>query len=123
MDAQERGEVREMIHGVLEGWQQATIERENLIHASLNSIDKRLDKINGTVAKNVMDIEELRIKGFRHVIDCPAMPKIEKIEQEIIGSWIRKHWKLALLIFTITLFVSYSLFELLGIKEILSYLK
>lgn len=123
MEQNERTEVRDMIHDVLEGWQQATVERENLIHASLNSIDKHLAKLNGSVAEHSKAIEELHTNNRLHIVDCPAMPKIEKLEENDIGLWIKGHWKLFIAMVVSTLFVAYSLFDLFSIKEIISLIK
>lgn len=95
--------------------------RFNVVDGDNKQINDHLAELNGTVKEHTKEIDDLKLKEGLHIVACPAMPKIEALEKEIIGSWVRKHWKLALLIFVVTLFVSYSLFELFGIKEIASY--
>jgi hypothetical protein len=123
MTQQDRTEIREMIHGILSGWQAATIAREEVTNTNLQEIRDHLKKINGHVADNVKDIQELKLREGLHISECPAMPKIEELEKEIIGPWIHKHWKLAVILAILSLFIAYSMFELFSIKEIISFLK
>lgn len=64
------------------------------IHGLLKSLDegnarieRRLDKLNGTVADHVEKIHRLEVEGFKHVIDCPQKKRIlaldEKITEEV----------------------------------------
>lgn len=130
MDIEERSEVRDMIHGILDGWQEATVQRENLIHKSLNSIDKHLAKLNGSVAEHTQEIQDLKLKEGLHVADCPVMPLIKKLDTEVetlkieaFTIWVKKHWKMSIFIGVISLYAIYNIFSVLSIKEIVDYIK
>lgn len=102
MTQNDRTETRDMIHDVLDGWQEATIQRENLIHQSLNSIDTRLAKINGTILEHNKAIANLKISDALHIAECPAMPKIESIEKNLAWyNFIKGNPKLMIIILTI----------------------
>ena len=49
MNTTDRTEVREMIHSTLEGWEKATVARENMTLVALEKIESHLGKINGKV--------------------------------------------------------------------------
>lgn len=103
--------------------------RFNVVDGDNKEINDHLKKLNGSVEEHAKQLVDLRIKEELHIAECPAMPLIAEVKTNInkiqadvnIGGWFKKHWKLSLLIFIITLFVSYSLFELFGIREIASY--
>jgi hypothetical protein len=116
----DREEVREMIHDMLSGYHALITSQNDITNISLGEIKDHLKKLNGSVSEQAREIEELKVADVKHIVDCPAMPKIEALEKEIIGSWLRKHWKLALIIFLATLFVTNALVDFLGIKGILS---
>jgi hypothetical protein len=81
MNVQDRTEVREMIHGILSGWQAATIAREDLTNNHLEVISNRLDKINGSVAKH----EKAIIENLPHtVLHCTQAEVIGRIEKAIL---------------------------------------
>jgi hypothetical protein len=52
MTTKDRTEVREMIHNTLEGWEKATIARENMTLTALEKIELHLGKINGKVSEH-----------------------------------------------------------------------
>jgi hypothetical protein len=82
MDAQERSEVREMIHGVLSGWEAATIAREDLINANLEGIKDHLKRLNGSVSKH----EQLISDNLPHTIaKCSQTETIEKLKEALVS--------------------------------------
>jgi hypothetical protein len=81
MDADERHEVREMIHGILSGWEAATIARDDVTNANLTGIKERLDRINGTVARHETVISE----NLPHdIANCPQADTIQEIRDNMI---------------------------------------
>ena len=82
MDANERGEVRDMIHGILSGWEAATIARDDLINVNLEGIKEHLSRLNGSVAKH-----EEKINGnLPHTIaNCAQKETIEELKLAITG--------------------------------------
>jgi hypothetical protein len=93
---------------------------QDVMKIEFRTIKEKQDKTNGKINQHAEKISELEKNDIRHVVDCPAMPKIEQLEKEIIGSWLRKHWKTAILIFIGILWLSYSLFALISIEDILN---
>ena len=137
MEAEERTEVRNIIHDILEGWQEATVQREkatiareNLIHQSLNSIDTHLQKLNGSVAEHTFAITDLKRKDDLHIVDCPVMPLVKKLDKEVetlkieaFTVWIRQHWKLSIFLSVLSLYIIYNLFAVLSLKELINLIK
>jgi uncharacterized DUF497 family protein len=81
MTTPERTEVREMIHGILSGWQAATIARDDLMNNHLGIISERLDKINGSVAKH----EKLITENLPHtILHCTQADSIETIKKVLL---------------------------------------
>jgi len=66
---------------------------------SSDRIDNHLAKLNGQVTETVKDISNLKIKNANHIIECPAMPKIEAIQNDL-GEYrfAKNHPKLMVLI-------------------------
>jgi hypothetical protein len=83
MEVQERSEVREMIHGILDGWHEASVAREKLIYVSLNNIDSHLEKLNGKVAAHEKTILENLPHSINH---CPQTKTIDEIKDAITGA-------------------------------------
>ena len=82
MTQQDRSEVREMIHGILSGWEAQTVAREDLISMSLQNIDSHLGKINGKVQEH----ERIIIKNIPHTIDhCPQDATIKEIRDNMVS--------------------------------------
>ena len=78
MTQKERNEVREMITITLSGWQEATVQRENLIHQSLNKIDEHLEKLNGSVSEH----EKIINQNIPHTIaQCPQAKIIDELKE------------------------------------------
>ncbi|TSA51970.1 MAG: hypothetical protein D4R45_07720 [Planctomycetaceae bacterium] len=84
MDKEERGEVREMIHGILSGWQAQTVAREELTNVHLSGIRDHLERLNGSVKNNADDIED-----NKEEIDCLKL-KIA-VDKEIKKRWWQKY--------------------------------
>lgn len=85
MTPQDRSEVREMIQGVLSGWNDATVQREKLILLSLNNIDSHLDRLNGKVAAHEKTILENLPHGIQHCTQTEAIQEIHDIMIEDKG--------------------------------------
>jgi len=83
MEATDRTEIREMIIGVLSGWHSETVLREITTNKSLDKIEKHLEQLNGKVASHEREIGELKIAGVQHIVDCPAMPKIDEVKNDV----------------------------------------
>jgi hypothetical protein len=82
MDLQERTEVREMIHGILSGWEAKTIAREELLNLSLKGISEHLKRINGSILKHENIINE----NLPHTTaNCPQAKTINDIRDALIG--------------------------------------
>lgn len=81
METQERQEVREMIHGVLSGWEAATIAREELLNVNLTGIKEHLVKLNGSVAKH----ENIINGNLPHtIVNCAQKDIIQEIRDTIL---------------------------------------
>ena len=81
METQERQEVREMIHGVLSGWEAATIAREELLNVNLTGIKEHLVKLNGSVAKH----EGIINGNLPHtIVNCAQKDIIQEIRDTIL---------------------------------------
>ena len=129
MTQKDREEVREMIHGMLSGYQALITSQNDITNLALGEIKEHLKRLNGSVKEQANDIEELKVADVKHIAECPAMPKIDKmnerlddIEKDILGKWLKKHWKLALIIFISVLFITNAVVDFLGIKGILNLL-
>ena len=108
-----------------------------LVNAQFTNVNEQLKEIHGEIreTKNRIDnvendITNLQVNDELHVKDCPAMIMIEKLQSEVrelkieaLTLWIKKHWKLSILIAVITLYFAYSLFTLLSIEEIVKLIK
>jgi hypothetical protein len=81
MEAQERSEIREMIHGILSGWEANTIARDDLTNERLKNIADHLGRLNGSVAKH-----EEKINGnLPHTIaNCAQKDTIQEIRDKMI---------------------------------------
>lgn len=110
MTQNDRSEIRDMIHGILSGWQAATIAREDVTNNNLSKIDKHLEKLNGTIADHTRAISELKLKDDLHIVECPAMPKLVSIEKDLEEyHFVKKYPKLMVIIiaiFTIGIIIS-----------------
>ena len=100
------------------------------VHERLDDIHNQVKKINGRVGDVEKEIVDLQINDKLHVQDCPAMPiitevkkDVEELKIEALTLWIKKHWKLSILITVIILYFAYSLFTLLSIEEIIKLVK
>ena len=82
MTQQDRTEVREMIHGILSGWEASTVAREDLIHFSLKNIDNHLGKINGKVQEH----EKIINTNLPHsIVNCPQDETIKEIRDNMVS--------------------------------------
>lgn len=89
----DRTEIRDMIHGILSGWHAETVAREDVITISLNGINKRLDKINGTITEHGKIISENLPVTEAH---CSKSSTIDELEKAFIGEEaIKKQMQIA----------------------------
>ena len=79
MEAEERSEVRDMIHDILDGWHEASVSREKLIYISLNNIDNHLEKLNGKAASHEKIINENIPHTFVHCVQAKIIEEIKDI--------------------------------------------
>ena len=45
-------------------------------------IEQRLTQLNGTVARNVMEIHSLQLADVQHIVDCPHKKKIDEVDKK-----------------------------------------
>jgi hypothetical protein len=81
MDAQERAEVREIIHGILSGWNARTESYMITTNNSLNNIDTHLKTLNGTVAKHQTTLDQNLPHSEVH---CVQKDKIEEMGETLV---------------------------------------
>lgn len=81
MDAQERTEVRDMIHGILSGWNARTESYMYTTNDSLKNIADHLKTLNGTVAKHQTTIDQNLPHTIAH---CTQKETIESIEKALV---------------------------------------
>jgi hypothetical protein len=86
------------------------------VHERLDGIHEQTTKTNGGLSKAEEDIAVLKMENIKHVIDCPAMPKIDAINDSLIEyKWFKLHPKLGLAI--VALASSLIIFNVFGILE------
>lgn len=62
------------------------------VHERLNEIKEQTTKTNGGLTDAKKDIEELKLANMQHIIDCPAMPQIQAIRDNLVEyNWFKKH--------------------------------
>ena len=87
MTIEERGEIRDMIHGILSGWHAETVAREEVTNVHLKNIEDHFRRLNGSVAKHEKTINE----NLPHsVVHCPQAIKIKELEDNMITSKVVK---------------------------------
>jgi hypothetical protein len=82
MTKEERTEIREMIHGMLSGWEANTISREEITNVRLGEISEHLKRINGSVAKHEKIINDNLPHNITH---CPQAEKIAELDRNMIS--------------------------------------
>ena len=89
MTDKERTEVREMIHGVLSGWQAGTIAREEVTNIHLKNINDHLGRINGSIAehKKILSEHEIIIaENLPHKkVNCVQADVIQELHDNMIS--------------------------------------
>jgi len=82
MTQKDRTEIREMIHGILSGWEAATVAREEVTNVALKNIGEHLGRLNGSVAKH-----EEKINGnLPHTVaNCAQKETIQEIRDNMIS--------------------------------------
>ena len=135
MTAQDRTEVREMLHDILSGWEAATVAREEVTNISLininqhsKNIDEHLKQINGTIAKHSEAIHDLKTKDELHIAECPAMPLIAEVRSNVSKleganalTWVKNHWKATVTISIVVLYFLYSAFRVFSVEDIIEF--
>lgn len=81
MDAQERTEVRDMIHDILSGWNARTESYMYTTNDSLKNIADHLKTLNGTVAKHQTTIDQHLPHSEVH---CVQKGKIDTMEKTLV---------------------------------------
>ena len=82
MDKDQREQVREMLHDVLSGYHAKVDAQNTITNDALIRIDKKFEKLNGSVAENRKVINE----NLPHTIDkCPQTEVIESLKVNMIS--------------------------------------
>ena len=85
MTQKDRTEVRDMIHGMLSGYQAGITAQNDITNLTLGEIRDHLKILNGTVKEHAEKISDLKIKNDLHITECPAMDKIDHLEKEMVS--------------------------------------
>jgi hypothetical protein len=81
MTPTDRTEVREMIHGILSGWQAGTTAQNDITNAGLKDIKDHLAKLNGSVLEHAKIIAA----NLPHTIShCPQTETIKEIRDKVV---------------------------------------
>ena len=59
-------------------------EHYNSMTQVLDRIEKQTIKTNGSVARNQKHIEDLRIKNIEHLINCPVIHRVDRIDTDLM---------------------------------------
>lgn len=81
MDAEERAEVRQMIHDVLSGWQARTESYMETTNGELKGIHSQFERLNGTVRTHQTVIDQNLPHTVAH---CTQAPTIKKLEESMV---------------------------------------
>lgn len=72
----------------------------------LGEINSHVQLTNSRVTHNEDVIEELKIAGVKHIIECPVVPKVTKIEEDLAEyRFFKKYPKLGLMIILMCLVI------------------
>lgn len=101
--------IERIITETLKGWHSETVLREVITNKSLEKIETHqanielhLKQLNGNIIKHTEAITALEKADIRHVTECPAMPKIERIEKGLVAyNWVRNNPKTGLAIIAV----------------------
>ena len=68
-------------------------ETKTISELHYKSIQLSLEEIQETLRENSKRVSELEKKEMLHIINCPNIPKIKKLEDMHVGnSAVKKHW-------------------------------
>lgn len=83
---------------------------------ALLNIEGHLKKLNGTVAEHNKKIEELKLADVKHIMECPAMPKIEAISTDLTEYRLFKKYPKAgiFVLFIALVLVGLNVFDVIG---------
>lgn len=114
MNKQDRTEVREMIENTLGGWHSDTVLREVTTNKALDNIDKHLGALNGKVLQHSKELEQLRLDGVNHIVNCPVNPKVNQLAEDLLEyKMFKKYPKLGVLVLIIALgLVTLNVFDI-----------
>ena len=83
METGERAEVRDMIHGILAGWNARTEAYMVTTNASLNEVNKHFENLNGSVARH----EKIINQNIPHTIaQCPQVDNIKELRDNMVST-------------------------------------
>ena len=111
MTQTDRSEVREMLHGILSGWQAETVAREELTNLHLKNIEDHFARLNGSVTKHEKVINE----NLPHsVSQCVQAHTIVEIRDNMITSKALKSANRNTVVLTASIFtVLFILFQVI----------
>jgi hypothetical protein len=108
MNKGDREEVRQLLVDVMGKPLEAINGQYRLVSNQLTNIETQTIKTNGRVTQAEHDIKELQMGEIKHVVNCPMVPRLEKIETNMLFyKWIKNNPKLAIsgLLFLILLLI------------------
>ena len=83
MDATERTEVRDMIHGVLVGYHAKVDAQNTITNNGLKGINHHLSNLNHSILKHATELEDVRLAAKIHVIECPVAAEVINIDKTV----------------------------------------
>jgi hypothetical protein len=85
MTNDDKKEIKEIIHDVICGYH-AKIDAQNTItNSRLKTIDDHLKTLNGKTEKTIIRVTELEKKELVHYNECPIIPKVRIIEDQLLS--------------------------------------
>ena len=121
MNSIDRSEIREMITGVLSGWHSDTVLREVTTNKALDNIEKHLGALNGKVLQHSKELEQLRVDGVNHIVNCPVNPKVNQLAEELLEyKMFKKYPKLGVAVLSIALMLVFiNIFDIFHKSEVI----
>jgi hypothetical protein len=87
--------------------------RFNTVDADNEQINNHLKELNGTVKDHTREISALRVSDELHIVDCPVMPEVKSMKENLQEyDFFKKHPKLALIV--IAIFVAGMIISAIG---------
>ena len=111
---------KELIEQKFKGVQIKMDSEFGIINISLEKILEQATRHNNRMTKAEDQLKSLEEKELPHIIDCPMIPKVRKLEDDALSSKSIKGWIYKSVGITATIMsVIWILFRLLMIKKIL----